>query len=342
MKLSIITPVYNVEKYLEKCLDSLLTQGLNSDDYEIIVVNDGSTDSSLQIAERYKSIHDNIIVLSQKNQGISVARNSGLSIARGKYIYFIDPDDYLLHNSLARLLDIAIINDADVVSFKSKEVKETYDEKILDFKEPKDAFISSPMTGIAVDKKNLLPIFMTAWFFFVKRDLLNSLNLSFIPKLRYCEDTPYSLTIFMEAKRVVVTNFCVHRYLIREFSTLRDKDPNHKRQMIDCYMRVSFIVNDINEKYHSKRSEKGYIRDKSRISIWVLFSLLNMLRLKENPSCISNNISRLRRSNLYPIGDICSDFGYHGMKFKTVKWVCNQKWLLLVTSAFYTLFKIKC
>ena len=94
LKLSIIVPVYNVEKYLERCLKSLC--GLKIEN-EIIIINDGTKDGSLEIAERFRENHknENIIIISQENQGLSEARNNGLKVAKGEYISFIDSDDFV-------------------------------------------------------------------------------------------------------------------------------------------------------------------------------------------------------------------------------------------------------
>ena len=104
MKISLIVPVYNVEKYIEKCLLSCLKQDIPQSDYEIIVVNDGSPDSSLAIAERIAAAATNIIIVSQKNGGLSAARNTGLKIAKGDYIWFIDSDDTIKENCLKSIV----------------------------------------------------------------------------------------------------------------------------------------------------------------------------------------------------------------------------------------------
>ena len=93
MKISIIVPVYNVEKYLERCLDSLINQTLK--DIEIICINDGSTDNSSEILKEYAKKDSRIIIINQNNQGISVARNNGMNKAKGKYIGFVDSDDWV-------------------------------------------------------------------------------------------------------------------------------------------------------------------------------------------------------------------------------------------------------
>lgn len=92
MKLSIIVPVYNVEKYLSRCFDSLLRQNLEVGEYEVICVNDGSPDNSAQILIDYESKYPDVFkVITQDNQGVSVARNRGLAIAKGEWIAFVDP-----------------------------------------------------------------------------------------------------------------------------------------------------------------------------------------------------------------------------------------------------------
>lgn len=104
LKLSIIIPVYNVELYIERCLRSCASQDLMPDEYEIIIINDGTKDKSLEIAERVASDYSNMIIYSQKNAGLSAARNKGLSMARGKYVWFVDSDDWIEKDSLKNVL----------------------------------------------------------------------------------------------------------------------------------------------------------------------------------------------------------------------------------------------
>ena len=104
MRLSIIIPVYNVEKYIAECLDSVLEQGFQNKDYEILVVSDGSTDDSVKIAQSYANLNDHIKIIEQENGGIGSARHHGMDLAKGKYIYFLDPDDYLITHTLMIIL----------------------------------------------------------------------------------------------------------------------------------------------------------------------------------------------------------------------------------------------
>ena len=114
-KLSIILPVYNVERYIKPCLESIFKQGLDEDDYEVIIVNDGTEDRSMEVIEDIIAAHSNITVINQKNLSLSVARNNGIAEAKGEYILMPDSDDLLIENSLKPLLDKALETKADLV-----------------------------------------------------------------------------------------------------------------------------------------------------------------------------------------------------------------------------------
>ena len=115
LKISVIIPAYNAEKYLTATLDSVVSQTMSDSDYEIIIVNDGSSDHTADILEKYKNLYSNITVINKENGGPSSARNAGLDIASGEYIYFFDADDLLINNSLEALYQCAEEKNADLV-----------------------------------------------------------------------------------------------------------------------------------------------------------------------------------------------------------------------------------
>ena len=115
LKISVIIPAYNTEKYLTEALDSVVSQTMSDSDYEIIIVNDGSSDHTADILEKYKNLYSNITVINKENGGPSSARNAGLDIASGEYIYFFDADDLLINNSLEALYQCAEEKNADLV-----------------------------------------------------------------------------------------------------------------------------------------------------------------------------------------------------------------------------------
>ena len=118
MKLSFIVPIYNVEKYLDRCIDSLVNQDISKEIYEIICIDDASIDNSRYIIEQYKIQYSNIILISHKeNKGLSATRNTGINLAKGKYIWFIDSDDFIEYNCLSFLLRKCEFNDIDILCF---------------------------------------------------------------------------------------------------------------------------------------------------------------------------------------------------------------------------------
>ena len=113
-KVSVIVPVYNASRYIHKCIDSLVNQTYR--DYEIILVNDGSTDNSEEIIYQYAKSYSKIKYFSKENEGVSATRNYGLSVSSGEYIMFVDSDDYVAYNILERLMEVADRNNADIVT----------------------------------------------------------------------------------------------------------------------------------------------------------------------------------------------------------------------------------
>ena len=115
MKLSIIVPVYNVESYIRSCVESLFMQGLDEQDFEVILVNDGTKDDSFEKIKDYIYEHRNVMRIDQENQGLSGARNTGMKYATGQYVLFVDSDDLIVKGCLSKLLPIAIETSADLV-----------------------------------------------------------------------------------------------------------------------------------------------------------------------------------------------------------------------------------
>lgn len=113
--LSIIIPVYNVEKYIARCLDSIYNQNFDESYFDVIAVNDGSPDNSLKILERYKEIHQNLLIHTKENGGLSSARNKGLELAKGRYVWFVDSDDWITDDSLKTIFE-TIEKGYDVIS----------------------------------------------------------------------------------------------------------------------------------------------------------------------------------------------------------------------------------
>ena len=125
-KLSIIVPVYRAQDYILDCVKTIYQQNLSDSDFELILVNDGTPDDSIGVVADFISQHNNVIVIDQKNMGVSIARNTGLAKAVGEYVYFMDPDDMLVTNSLSTLLSKAIESSVDILMADYRKFEEGF------------------------------------------------------------------------------------------------------------------------------------------------------------------------------------------------------------------------
>lgn len=217
IKLSIIIPVYNVEQYLEKCLRSCLSQDIPYNEYEIIVVNDGSPDSSLAIAERIAESATNITIISQENGGLSAARNTGLKVAKGEYVWFVDSDDWIETNCLKQLtdtlyndnLEALVINGIRVINGEFK-------------KNPPRAFTNKTLTGI--DYLNKIIINCAAVITIYKREILVRNNLNFMEGI-YHEDAEFTPRAYYFINKIAIRDYHFYYNLLNSASITQTVNP---------------------------------------------------------------------------------------------------------------------
>lgn len=214
--LSIIVPVYNVEAYLPDCLDSIFSQMDSLSDIEVIVVNDGSPDGSAAILEKYRKRYDNISVITQSNQGLSLARMNGLERAQGEYVWFVDSDDYLADHALQNLLPLIQAPDAPSVimtPIRRKDAKT--DNLYLDYE------LEAPrlMDGPDVLLNGEFPSW-TASRFITRRALFKNEWLGFPPGLLH-EDEYFGAALLMIAERVLVYDQELYKHRIRPGSIMQ-------------------------------------------------------------------------------------------------------------------------
>lgn len=199
---SVIIPVYNVEKYLSECLDSVCNQTLAN--IEIICVNDGSTDKSLDILNDYAKNDDRIKVISQSNQGLGASRNVGLKNSSGKYIYFIDSDDYIELDCLQKLVDNIISNDSDVVLFKFQNVDDDRNlhKRGIDFRID-DVFGEMDYNNFTFTyhdvKRHVMNSAFSACLKLYRRELIESFE---FPVGLSFEDVPVHVQVMLNAEKI--------------------------------------------------------------------------------------------------------------------------------------------
>lgn len=188
--LSIIIPIYNGEKFLSELLDSLYSQDIGCDKYEIIGIIDGSEDKSLEILKQYNTIYHNMIIVEQKNSGVAVARNKGLSLANGKYIWFVDQDDYIEINVFKGLIAILEKNGLEVLSLG-------YDCPNEDIHFDKDAIAEFEFKIIGKEHRTK-PV---VWCFITNRDFLINNSIRFPVGVTPGEDNFWNLMVSVYCKK---------------------------------------------------------------------------------------------------------------------------------------------
>lgn len=205
---SIIIPVYNTSAFIEQCLSSIFCQTFQ--DFEIIIVNDGSSDNSLELCEKYQFVHDNVRLINQLNQGVSSARNIGISVAKGTWVTFIDSDDWIHSDYLASLVKFTT-DDYDIVMsglnyFEDKTNRQLGHERITEntsFKlnAPEDCFaaIQLPLITSPVSK-------------LYRRSVLINSHLQFDPTLSYAEDRDFNLRFLRHCRKIVTTSYIGYQY----------------------------------------------------------------------------------------------------------------------------------
>ncbi len=238
MKLSIIIPVYQVEQYISDCFNSIFDT--TSRDFEIVVVNDGSKDKSMDIVRSFTSNHKNIRLIEQKNQGLSSARMNGLGVATGDYVWFVDSDDYLLPGAIDKVMDLLYATpDIEVIAFP---LLWCYDDGN---KNRTDYVLSE--SGIYYGKDLLKNKSIPVWAaprFVIRKSLFESEDL-FFPRGLTHEDEYFGRVLLYLAERVLVMNKPVYVYRQREGSIMNKAGINSAKNLVNIYKLLSSFERNI-------------------------------------------------------------------------------------------------
>lgn len=212
-QLSIIVPVYNVEKYIRTCLESIYRQGLVEDCFEIIIVNDGTKDRSMEVIQDIIQQHDNILVIQQENQGLSMARNNGMQQASGEYILLLDSDDLLADGSLAPLLAEADRLKPDLVMADFQKMNDEEIEEALQHPTPPASMTVQQKSGWTLLLEDLNPRQCYVWRTIYRREFLVSNNIRFVPGVYY-EDIPFIHECLLKAGACLRAHRLLYLYRI--------------------------------------------------------------------------------------------------------------------------------
>lgn len=269
--LSFIVPLYNSAKWLDKCLLSILNQDIPLEQMEIICVNDGSPDNSADIAREYsKEYPDTIVVLDQENQGPSGARNNGMRHATGKYLCFVDPDDYVEPNVYGCLVRQMEDENLDAIRFDYYTENENY-EPVAEFAHPVPFDYTPKAMSGAEFMGTRLHSQCYIWTYIFRRNIIVD-NQIWCFTGDYYDDTPWLPLVLQKVQRMNLTPIKVLHYIIRQGSLVRANSP----QMIDRRIKGSLFVQ---EKLHEQMAESNDVNVKRWYRMMISHSAFGLLTM---------------------------------------------------------------
>lgn len=299
--ISIIIPVYNAEKYIDKCIDSIVKQKEN---VEIICINDGSTDKSLNILNKYKKEH-NIKIINKKNEGQGLARNEGIKLSSGKYIMFLDSDDYMVENSIKKILNNINDNDLFIGTYIRKYPKS---EEQNNIEETESNSLEDLYTKL-IDINNNVSVSSCDKVY--KRSIIEKYNINFLSEREFLsEDIIFNLDYIKRCQKYIIKNIPIfnyvqhqnsfsHRYqndlikkfnnILEKFSLLESKYDVYIKNRVFSYYKT-LISNEIRwinkngyfnartniKKIIKELKSKNYISKQSNIRDKILYVLTNL------------------------------------------------------------------
>lgn len=244
---SVIVPIYNAQKYLDKCLESLLEQTLES--IEIILVNDGSKDNSLQICKAYCAEHPNIKLIDKKNEGVSVARNTGIEHATGDYIGFVDPDDWVEPTMYENMYTTAINNNCNICMcnyFKDDKIGSSpklfkFTDEVLTRAEIIEDVVPH-MIGIDDIMPRYTYIMGSVWRCLYKKEFIAMHGLRFIKGISIMEDLLFSLEALLKSERVCFNHGVYYHYVQNPKSVLHAYNKNMWKDQVKVHELLEKIL----------------------------------------------------------------------------------------------------
>ncbi len=310
--LSIIVPVYNVASFLDKCLQSICSQSFP--DFEVILINDGSTDSSLELCQHWVALDKRIHLLSQSNKGLAAVRNRGIREARAQQIMFVDSDDYLAQDAVERLMTLKAKSKADIAigGYVYEDVGGHY---LPTPSQLPNGLLSGRKAYLEVLYDNLLQSYVCMKIF--DKKLFQGVE---FPDTKYLEDYQTLYLVYPRARKVAVTNAIVYHYVVREGSITNDRNNWLDVHLIWLKAYKVRYLHGMTSGLLSRRERAFYrifcIRQLARVNSWIAWSLTG----KERPA---EQVAIAKKATLDLLSFVCR------------KDVSNQDLAKLVRSTVY-------
>lgn len=303
--LSYIIPLYNCGEYIAKCLDSVLAQGVEPNEYEVIVINDGSTDNGAETVTQYCQKHGNFRLINKENGGVSSARNRGLDEAKGEYVFFVDADDYLLPYGMKTLRDCYLnkYGHADMVSFRFYTVDKFYNFQEWGNVHPHHSYFQGTFLEYG-NRYGISPVIYTQ---IISHKLITDCRVRFQPYVMV-EDTLFMITLFKIATQstIIATDLNIYRYCVRNNSAMSSEARKHTKRVFYDLLNMASHLNTIQN--HSLYNKEIF---KQRIIYCQAQAFVRICHSSFSYSEIKTMLNDASNAKFYPIEEPIS----HAHKF---------------------------
>lgn len=320
-KLSIIVPMYNAEKYIETCLDSILNSNLSKKDYEIVIVNDGSKDKSLEIAKTYASQYSNIIYLNQENQGQSTARNNGIKNCNGEYVWFVDADD-AIERDLLKILKLLSENpNIDIFGIQLKDVNEDYSFLNYSCTQP-----TLPHNKVILGREAILlgynPSSVCALI--TRRDLIIKNNLYFVVGITH-QDVELSYRLVSHANKILFSELKPYIYIQHPSSVRHIPNPTKRLKYLKDDIVILNSFKALSESYSGKDDDLAeYIAEhRKNVLLGNILSIYRNKKVLKKLGIYKAILEEYSKANYYPI-----QFNYISLKKSLLARLLNSNFLM--------------
>lgn len=283
--ISVVIPVYNTAPYLEKCLESVVNQTYQN--LQVIIINDGSTDNSAEICQKFSEKDDRIEFINKQNEGVSIARNIGIEKSKGEWIYFLDSDDFLEKNTFESLFEQAQENNADIIQFGLNTIK---DGKIIDTDFPKTESFENVKDFITNNKMRPL----CAWLYFIKANKILENNIYFNEKLKHYEDGLFMYRVLIHCHKIITLNEVYYNQVLSPNSVTRK--PKTTKIVMDCIDYVDNLCNEV-RKNHQTLNFKNEIVLLSKQIFSETIAIENLEEFQKHKQLIKSKYKSLYKKN---------------------------------------------
>lgn len=311
MQISVIIPHYNLPEWLlRRCLDSLFMQSADDFSFEVIVVDDGSQHSPAPLIDSYR--RDNLRLIVQPHKRLGAARNTGLNQAQGKYILFVDGDDYLYPGTLATLLSMAEEHQCDILNFAYRPCHSQAADPVV---QPAVITCTPPCSGN--DFMWRQPLYGTVWHYLFRRELCDTHQLRFAEQV-FIEDEVFTTLLHCHALRVSRTNLTVYAYYQRPGSITSDQRPERQRELISCHLSA---LRQLTAHYRQTDPSQPAEGLHQKIATLALDFIRRLLRESDWQRLWKAHRPSLEQMNLYPL-----TVPRYGWKYTLYARLANHSW----------------